>query len=210
MTIDMKKYIRTAPKSIYQWVRQQISPVFIIMLIAAFVWWYITKLRDTYTTEHTVTIVVDGQSVPVNCKIRGKGTDLIGYTLLKSRSKFSIATNELSFDREREERDSTGLIKRYISPVSLEQVLEGRMNEVDVISVGAIPPIRTMGKPNVAPENRAKVSPEQIVDKGVGGVCVQDVVRRGASILGVNVADSVGSKEVTKPNVKVVNKPQTK
>ena len=67
-------------KSVAKYLRRYISPVYIMMFVAAFVLWYITKLGDTYTTEHQVTVVVDGRAIEVDCTIRGKGTDLIGVS----------------------------------------------------------------------------------------------------------------------------------
>lgn len=126
-------------KSVAKYLRRYISPVYIMMFVAAFVLWYITKLGDTYTTEHQVTVVVDGSTIEVDCTIRGKGTDLIGYTVSSRRSSFEISSSELSFDYEG--CNSNKEIVRHISNLSLRQALAARMSDIEVIAVGSIPPI---------------------------------------------------------------------
>ena len=131
------KYI----KIFFVWLRRHISPVFVMMLVAAFILWYITKLGAVYTTDHKVTVVVDGQSLSVDCTIRGKGTDLIGYTWSSRRSNFELSAKELTFDGEVLD-ESGNVTHRHISPVSLQQALSARMNDIDIISVGVIEPIQ--------------------------------------------------------------------
>ena len=129
------KYI----KSFFRWLRRCISPVYVMMFIAAFILWYSTKLGDTYTTEHEVVIVVAGEEHSVDCTIRGKGTDLVGYTLWSRGDRFTIPLGELSFEEGVvEENDSRG---RHISAVSLQQAIAARMSDVEVLSVGTPPTI---------------------------------------------------------------------
>ena len=42
-----------------------VSPVFLALLVASFILWYIAKLSYTYTTEQTVRVSVDGQPFEV-------------------------------------------------------------------------------------------------------------------------------------------------
>lgn len=124
-------------KAFFGWLRSCISPVYVTMLVAAFVLWYITKLGDNYTTDHQVTVIVDGNRFDVGCTIRGKGTDLIGYTLTSRNSEFDIPIAELSF--EQDVVNDEGIVMRHISGVSLQQALASRMNDVDVVAVGITP-----------------------------------------------------------------------
>lgn len=130
--------IETA-KRVYDFLRRYISPAYIMMFIAAFVLWYITKLGDTYTTEHTVTVVIDGKPYEVDCTIRGKGTDMIGYTMSSRRSRFDISSSELTYDQDTPKGD--GVILRHISTVSLQQALAARMSDIEVVAVGSLPPV---------------------------------------------------------------------
>lgn len=126
-------------KKVYDFLRRYISPAYIMMFIAAFVLWYITKLGETYTTEHEVTVVIDGTPYTLDCTIRGKGTDLIGYTMSSRRSSFTISSSELTYEQDIPKGD--GIIQRHISTVSLQQALAARMSDIEVVAVGSIPPI---------------------------------------------------------------------
>lgn len=123
-------------KSLFALLRNSVSPVYVSLLFAAFVLWYITKLGGTYTTDHNVVVVIENKEYDVHCTIRGKGTDLVGYTLSTSRSRFEVPTMELSFDKE--VTDSTGCTYRHITNSSLQQALASRMNNVDIVAVGAM------------------------------------------------------------------------
>jgi hypothetical protein len=126
-------------KSLFKRLAGYISPVYVTMLVAAFILWYITKLGETYTTDEQVTVVIDGQEYEVDCTIRGKGTNLINYTMKSKKSSFTILSTELSFDKEEVNED--GDLMRHISAVSLQQALSARMIDVDIITLGAVPTI---------------------------------------------------------------------
>lgn len=117
-----------------------ISPIYVAMFFAAFVLWYITKLGEVYTTDHHIVVVVDGEQLDVGCTIRGKGTNLIGYTLFSKKEVFDIPSTELTFDMESIAEDGTPM--HHIATTSLQQAIAARMSGVEVISVGSIPPIR--------------------------------------------------------------------
>ena len=109
------------------------------MLIAAFVLWYIAKLGDTYTTEHEVAVIVDGEHIDVDCVIRGKGTNLIGYTLFSQSDECEIPSTELTFDMD--SVDESGQRMHHIATISMQQALAARMTGVEIVSVGAMPSI---------------------------------------------------------------------
>ena len=122
------------------WLRNAISPAYMTMLFAAFVLWYITKLGDVYTTEHTVVVESLGTEFEVNCTIRGKGTNLVGYTFLGRSSHFTVQDSELMFDSETVAED--GVRYRHISSSSMHQALAARMGDIDLIAVGQVPPVK--------------------------------------------------------------------
>ena len=119
--------------------RSYISPVYVTMFFAAFILWYITKLGEVYTTEQQVAVVGDGQEFEVGCTIRGKGTNLIGYTLFSNDEVFEIPSTELTFDSESVAEDGTPM--HHIATTSLQQAIAARMSGVEVVSVGAVPEI---------------------------------------------------------------------
>lgn len=124
-------------KSFIRRIISYITPGYVAMVVAAFVLWYITKLGENYTTDHDVVVVIEGKSYDVDCTIRGKGTNLISYTLSNRRNNFVVSPAELSFDKE--VTDDNGRTYRHVTSVSLQQALNARMNDVDVIAVGAVP-----------------------------------------------------------------------
>lgn len=124
-------------KSFFSRLRGAISPAYVTMLVAAFILWYITKLGDTYTTDHEVAVVVDGDEFEVDCTIRGKGTNLINYTFSSRRSSFTIPSSELTFDKA--VVDDEGVTHKHVSTLSLQQALAARMSDIEVVSVGSVP-----------------------------------------------------------------------
>lgn len=126
-------------KELYKQLRSYVSPIYVAMLFAAFVLWYSAKLGDTYTTDHEVVVVVDGERLNVDCVIRGKGTNLIGYTLFSHSDEFEIPSTELTFDMD--SVDEEGRRLHHIATVSMQQALAARMTGVDIVSVGALPSI---------------------------------------------------------------------
>lgn len=124
-------------KSFIRRIISYITPGYVAMVVAAFVLWYITKLGENYTTDHDVVVVIEGKSYDVDCTIRGKGTNLISYTLSNRRNNFVVSPAELSFDKE--VTDDNGRTYRHVTSVSLQQALNARMNDIDVIAVGAVP-----------------------------------------------------------------------
>lgn len=110
-----------------------------MMLVASFILWYITKLGDTYTTDRNITVNVEGESFDVNCTIRGKGTDLIGYKFSSKNGNIDIPVAELTFDSV--VCDDEGRTLHHISPLSLQQALAARVNSIEVVAVGTFPPI---------------------------------------------------------------------
>lgn len=131
-------------KSFFKWLRSCITPGYVAMLVAAFILWYITKLGETYTTEHEIEVVVEGQQLEVSCTIRGKGTNLIGYTLASKQKSFEVPAAELSFDSATV--DSEGKHYRQISSTSMQHALAARMPDIEVIAVGVIPPLEVVDK----------------------------------------------------------------
>ena len=119
-------------KTFFKWLRSCISPVYIVMLIAAFILWFSTKLGHTYTTDHDVTVIIDGESYDVNCKIKGKGTDLIYYTISSKRSCFTIPLSDLTVDP----------ISGHVTAESMKQALIQRMSNIEVEAVGSVPIIK--------------------------------------------------------------------
>ena len=129
-----------ALKSIQNWLRNWISPVYVAMLIAAFILWFITKLGDTYTTEHEVVVVIDKVEYNVACTIRGKGTDIVHYTFSTDNNSFVIPLSDLTQDKPIVDNEGNCFV--HITAESLKLALAQRMSSVDVVSVSSVPVIK--------------------------------------------------------------------
>lgn len=126
-------------ESILAWIKRYVSPVFLIMLVASFILWYISKLSYTYTTEYVVKVNTDGEKYKVSCIFEGIGTNLVSYHT-SLRNSVRIPLSELKYKRSREEGHEQMLI---IDPLSLQQAIAVRFSDVKVVSIGSIPEIPT-------------------------------------------------------------------
>lgn len=117
--------------------RRYVSPVFLALLVASFILWYIAKLSYTYTTEQQVRLNIDGQRIEVTCVVEGVGTNLFGYRVYMNKT-LRIPLDEIKVQRSREEGHEN---KYVIEPQSLQKALSTRFSDIKIISIGDIPEI---------------------------------------------------------------------
>ena len=120
-----------------KWNRRSVSPVFIVMLVASFILWYIAKLSYTYTTEQTFRINIDGEKFEVTCVVEGIGTNLFGYRVYHDKS-LRIPLSEL---RSACSYDEENYGKVIIEPQSLQNAISVRCTDIKIISIGDVPEI---------------------------------------------------------------------
>ena len=89
-------------ENLMHWMRRYVSPVFLALLVASFILWYIAKLSYTYTTEQTVRVSVDGVPFDVTCVVEGVGTNLFGYRVYMNK-RLRIPLSELRTHPSQEE-----------------------------------------------------------------------------------------------------------
>ena len=106
----------------FGWLRRYVSPVFLALLVASFILWYIAKLNYTYTTEQPFTVNVD---------------NLFGYRVYMSK-RLRIPLSELKF-RSVKAEDGEKFLK--IDSLSLHNAISVRLSDIKVISVGSVPEI---------------------------------------------------------------------
>ena len=123
-------------ESVKQWLLRYVSPIFVVMLLASFVLWYIAKLNYTYTTEQTVHINVDGEQFDVVCVVEGLGTNLFSR-IAYMRKSLRIPLADLHWAPSSEQE---GYID--IDPQSLQNAISVHYGDVKVISIGNVPPIK--------------------------------------------------------------------
>lgn len=129
------KRIKRFFSKIFRWAHGNVSSVFIVMLVASFVLWYLSKLNYTYTTEHDVRVSVDGQSVDVRCVIEGVGTNLLGYKINR-RTQLRVPLSELKYRRVRNEgEDEEPGYHVEIDKQSLQDAIATRCSDIKIISI---------------------------------------------------------------------------
>lgn len=135
----MGKYINSIKLLWLRW-RRAISPVYIGLLCASFLLWYILKLQYTYTTNFSVLINVDGERLRVPCVVEGKGTNLLGYRVY-DRKELKLPLEDLKYTITEDWNDSGELLGRWyeLDPQSVRSAISVRFSDIKVISVGDIP-----------------------------------------------------------------------
>lgn len=130
-------------ENLLKWMHRYVSPVFLALLVASFILWYIAKLSYIYTTEQKVRVDVDGQVFDVTCTVEGVGTNLFGYQVYMNKT-LRIPLSDLKTKRSHEEGHEGKLI---IDPQSLQNALAPRFSDIKIISVGDIPEIDVPARP---------------------------------------------------------------
>lgn len=120
-----------------KWMHRYVSPVFLALLVASFILWYIAKLNYTYTTEQVVRVDVDGEQFRVTCVVEGVGTNLFAYRVYMDKV-LRVPLSELKYKRSREEGHEGKVI---INPQSLQNAISVRFSDIKVVSIGAVPEI---------------------------------------------------------------------
>ncbi len=110
--------------------RRWVSPIFLMMLAASFVLWYVAKLSYTYTTELDVRVEIEKQEIEVKCVVEGVGTNLFGYKLNSSKD-VKIPLSELKY----EQNDSSNTLSLNLN--SLSGALSVRFSDIKIISIDA-------------------------------------------------------------------------
>lgn len=123
--------------NLLKWMHRYVSPVFMALLVASFILWYIAKLSYTYTTGQTVRVDVDGQLFEVTCTVEGVGTNLFGYQVYMNKT-LRIPLTELKYKPSREEGHEGKIV---IDPQSLQNAISKKFSDIKITSVDAIPEI---------------------------------------------------------------------
>ena len=125
-------------EKIVSWIRRSVSPVFVVLLVASFILWYIAKLSYTYTTEQVMRLNVEGNVFPITCVVEGVGTNLFGYRVYHDkvlRIHLSELRTKTSYDEE-----TYGMI--LIDPQSLQNAISVRCTDIKIISIGEVPALK--------------------------------------------------------------------
>ena len=121
--------------NLLKWMHRYVSPIFLALLVASFILWYIAKLSYTYTTEQVVRVSVDGEPFEVTCVVEGVGTNLFGYRVYMNKT-LRIPLSKLKYKRSREEGHEGKVV---IDPQSLQSAISVRYSDIKVVPIGAVP-----------------------------------------------------------------------
>ncbi|MBQ5619999.1 MAG: hypothetical protein IIU94_03400 [Alistipes sp.] len=125
-------------EKIVAWVRRTVSPVFVMLLVASFILWYIAKLSYTYTTDQTMRLNVEGNEFKITCVVEGVGTNLFGYRVYHDKV-LRIPLSELRTKTSYEE-DTYGML--IIEPQSLHNAISVRCTDIKIVSIGDVPALK--------------------------------------------------------------------
>lgn len=124
-------------ESLLGWMRRYISPVFLVLLVASFILWYIAKLSYTYSTRHEVKIDVDGVPFEVTCVVQGIGTNLFGYQVYMNKT-LRIPLSSLKYSVSEEEGHEGKII---LDSKSLLSAIAVQLSDIKVLSIDGVPEI---------------------------------------------------------------------
>ncbi len=130
-------------ENFWKWMHRYVSPVFLVMLVASFILWFIAKLNYTYMTEQRVQLLIDGRPVEVTCLVEGLGTNLFGYKVYSNKT-LRVPLTELRYEVAQEEGHE-GWIR--IDPQSLQSAISVRYSDIKIISIGEVPEIEPAAQP---------------------------------------------------------------
>ncbi len=124
-------------ENLLKWMHRYVSPVFLALLVASFILWYIAKLSYTYTTDQVVRVDVDGVPFEVTCVVEGVGTNLFGYSVYMNKT-LHIPLSELKYKYSHEEGHEGRLI---LDPQSLQNAISLKFSDIKVKSIRSVPEI---------------------------------------------------------------------
>ncbi len=110
------------------------SPMFLVMLFASFVFWYLSKLDYTYTTDLEVPVIVDDEEQIVMCVVEGEGVNL--FHRIYSRKRLRIPLTELKHAYMPTEHGDSVVV---VEPESMQAAIASRLSDIKVLSVRDIP-----------------------------------------------------------------------
>lgn len=147
-----------------RWLKSYISPAFILLFCASFVFWYILKLGNTYTTEYNILVNIDGQTLRIPSVVEGVGTNLLGYRNY-TRKEIKLRLADLKYRKGSVVDEETGepQVCYILDPQSVQNAISVRFSDIKIVSLGDIPPL-----PIPKPQDEADTT--QNVKSKVGGL----------------------------------------
>ena len=145
-----------------------------MLFCASFVFWYILKLGNTYTTEYNILVNIDGQTLRIPSVVEGVGTNLLGYRNY-THKEIKLHLADLKYRKSEVVDDETGESQEcYIFDAqSVQNAISVRFSDIKIVSLGDIPPLPV-------PENAQEVEGGDGAKKS-GEKTVKSVFRKKSS-----------------------------
>ena len=142
-----------------RWLKSYISPVFILMFCASFVFWYILKLGNTYTTEYNILVNIDGQTLRIPSVVEGVGTNLLGYRNY-THKEIKLHLADLKYSKDKVVDNETGEPQEcyILDAQSVQNAISVRFSDIKIVSLGDIPPLPVPEQADEAAGDGAKKS----------------------------------------------------
>ncbi len=118
-------------------VRRFVSPLFLMMLFASLLFWYVAKLSYTYTTDLDVKMRIEDQKFETKCVVEGFGTKLLGYHIYRGGS-IKLSLSDLKYKRVKGD-DGNYYIR--IDEGSLSTAVAMHYSDIKLISIGTPPDV---------------------------------------------------------------------
>ena len=132
-------------EKIFKWLQSSVSPIFLALLVASFVLWYIAKLNYTYTTEQVMTVQLGNEEFDVQCVVEGLGTNLFKYqvymdkhlVLPREKIKYAVIDLEARQDDERIAALAKDRMWVELDPQTIREAISVQCSDIKILSVEA-------------------------------------------------------------------------
>ena len=115
--------------------REYTSPVFILLLLLATIFWYIIKLSNTYTAEIPIRVQIGDNRFRVTCLAEGTGSRILAYRYLPGK-EVVVKPADLQLTLSPHNQDAF-----IINPFSLQNAISLKNSDVKFVSLGELPEI---------------------------------------------------------------------
>lgn len=116
--------------------KKYISPVYLVLLLLTLILWYLTQLSYTYTAMIPIDLNIAGNRIEVEGMAEGSGYRIIYHRMFK-RGTMQVSLRDIHLTPSRTEE---GYYE--VSPGSLQNLINARNNDLRLVSIGEIPPIK--------------------------------------------------------------------
>ncbi len=118
-------------------IRRFISPLFLVMLAASFLFWFVAKLSYNYTTELDVKVRMEDKGFVTTCVFEGVGTNLLGYHI----NRGGVIKLSLGDIKYRTVKGTDGEQYIRIDKAALSHMISVRYSDIKLVTIESIPDI---------------------------------------------------------------------